>query len=170
MEIFRLEGRKCNNWNRPWQSRKCSPQSGTALRAERCEVRVATGAGKFHVPENVQTGPEAHPAYCVLVTGSSCPWIKMRDVRPTAHRKLIPKLRMNGAIPLLPLYSLMECKGTTLPLRLYTEKMEWRIWSMSGWRRNTDWRGGKSFECKKADKPGDQIKKERGGECSMYGG
>jgi len=32
---------------------------------------------------------------------------------------------------------------------------------MSKWERNTYWRGGKIFESKKADTPGDKIKKER---------
>jgi len=61
--------------NRPRQSNQCSPESWTTLRAGRYEVRIAAGAGEFYLPQNVQTGPEAHLDYYVVVTGSSCPWV-----------------------------------------------------------------------------------------------
>jgi hypothetical protein len=37
-------------------------------------------------------------------------------VKLTTHLLLLPKLRMRGAVPLLPLYALMAWTGTTSPL------------------------------------------------------
>jgi hypothetical protein len=34
------------------------------------------------------------------------------------HYHLVPRLRMSGAVPLLPPYSVMACTGTTFLLRL----------------------------------------------------
>jgi len=38
------------------------------------------------------------------------------DVKLTIHLHLVLKLRMSGALPLFPLYDLMECTGKTLSL------------------------------------------------------
>jgi len=53
---------------------------------------------------SVQTGPGAHPASCILGTGSF-PGLKSgRGVRLTSHTLLVPWLRKSRAIPLLPLW------------------------------------------------------------------
>jgi hypothetical protein len=39
-----------------------------------------------------------------------------QEVKITTHLHLVLRLRMNGAIPLLPLYSFMVWTGKTLPL------------------------------------------------------
>jgi hypothetical protein len=55
----------------------------------------------------VNTDSGAHPDSYSVGTG----------VFPgTAHLHLVPRLRMNGAIPLLPLYAFMAWTGTALPL------------------------------------------------------
>jgi len=41
-----------------------------------------------------------------------------QGMKLTTHFSLIPRLRLSGAIPLLPLYAFMACTGT-LPLPLY---------------------------------------------------
>jgi len=33
-------------------------------------------------------------------------------MKPTTHLQLVPRLRMSGAIPLIPLHTFMVCKGT----------------------------------------------------------
>ena len=41
-----------------------------------------------------------------------------RDVILTAHLHLAPRLRMSGAIPLLPIYAFMDLSGTALHRRI----------------------------------------------------
>jgi hypothetical protein len=42
------------------------------------------------------------------------------DVNLTTHLNLVPRLRMSGAIPLLPIYAFMACTRTTVPCEIRT--------------------------------------------------
>jgi hypothetical protein len=42
-----------------------------------------------------------------------------RGVKLAVHLHLVPRLRISGAIPTVPLYALMACARTTLPFYLY---------------------------------------------------
>jgi hypothetical protein len=44
----------------------------------------------------------------------------------TIHFLLVPRLRLSGAIPLLPLHAFMACRGT-LPLPLYLVAKQHRM-------------------------------------------
>jgi hypothetical protein len=63
---------------------------------------------------NFQTGPKVHPASYSVRTGVPSRGRK-RPRRQVTHLHLMPTFGMNGAIPLLPLYSLMTWTGKTLP-------------------------------------------------------
>ena len=72
------------------------------LRAGRSGDRIPVGAW-FSAP--VQTGPGAHPASCVMGTGSF-PGVKScRGVTLTPHPLIVPWSRKSRAIPLLPLWA-----------------------------------------------------------------
>jgi len=64
----------------------------------------------------VQTGPGAHPATCIMGTGSFARLKSGRGVTLTPHSLLVPMSRKSRAIPLLPLWavqpvhSLSACK------------------------------------------------------------
>lgn len=63
----------------------------TTLRARWCGVQIPVGAGDSSLRQDVQTGSG------VLSRG--------RGVNLTSHLKLVPRLSMSGAIPLLPLHA-----------------------------------------------------------------
>jgi hypothetical protein len=66
--------------------------------------------------QNIQTGSGAHPASCSMGTGFFPGGEAAVGVMLTSHLQLVPRLRMNGAIPLLPLYAFMAWTGEELPL------------------------------------------------------
>ena len=74
------------------------------------------GARYFSFFENVQTGCGAHTASYSVGTGVLPRGYSGRSVKLTAHLHLVPRLRMSGAIPLLPLYAFRVWTGKTLPL------------------------------------------------------
>jgi hypothetical protein len=43
-----------------------------------------------------------------------------KAMTPTAHLSLKPRFRMNGAVSLLPVYTFMACRDTTVPLLYLT--------------------------------------------------
>jgi hypothetical protein len=45
-------------------------------------------------------------------------WFKLTEVSETTRSHLVPRLRVGGAIPLLPLYVFMASTGKPLPLPL----------------------------------------------------
>ena len=49
------------------------------------------------------------PFYCIFICSG-------RSVRLTTDLHLVPRLRLSGAVPLLPLYGSMSCTLTTSPL------------------------------------------------------
>jgi hypothetical protein len=71
---------------------------------------------------------KAHPASysvgtTVLSQGSGSEGIKL-----TIHLHLVPRLRMSGAITLLPLYAIMLWTGITLPFFLSSHNCSYRIY------------------------------------------
>jgi hypothetical protein len=50
-----------------------------------------------------------------------------RGVKLTTHLHLVPRLRMNGDVFLLPLYVLKARRGAVLPLRFNTESSDSRL-------------------------------------------
>jgi hypothetical protein len=85
------------------------------LHAGRSRVRILAGVRDFCLLQNVQTSPGAHPVF--FFNGyrgfhGYSGW----GVKLTTHLHLVPRLRMIGAMPLLPLYAFMVWTETTLPL------------------------------------------------------
>ena len=74
----------------------------TTLRAGWCGIQIPVGAGDSSLRQNVQTGRG------VLSQG--------RGVNLTSHLKLVPRLRISGAILLLLLQALVAWTGKTSPL------------------------------------------------------
>ena len=62
----------------------------------------------------IQTGSGAHLAFCSMGTGFLPRGQSRRGGRLTTHIHLVPRLRMSGAVPLLPLYAFMAWTGKTL--------------------------------------------------------
>jgi hypothetical protein len=63
---------------------------------------------------SVQTSPGYHPTSFSMDTGVLCRGQSGRGMMLTAHLDLELRLRMNGAIPLFPLYAFMVWTGTNL--------------------------------------------------------
>jgi hypothetical protein len=64
------------------------------------------GRGKWVVLQNAQTGSGAHPASYLIRTGI----LPGHEV----HFHRVPRLRMSGALPRLPLYAFMACAGAAV--------------------------------------------------------
>jgi len=62
--------------------------------------------GKISSPKNIQNGSKAHRVSYAMVTT-----FLFRGVKLTTNPHLVLRLRMSGAIPLLPLYALMAWTG-----------------------------------------------------------
>jgi hypothetical protein len=71
-----------------------------------CRVRIAVGARDFSLLQNVQTGSGAHPVSYSLHTGVLSWGYSGWGMKFTTHQCLVLRLRMSGAVPLLP-YALM---------------------------------------------------------------
>jgi len=84
----------------------------TALWARRSGVRISEGAKGFSLLRIVQTGPGVHPASCSVYAWVLCRVQSGRSVKWTTYIHLKPKLRLRGAIPVLPLYAVMVKSGT----------------------------------------------------------
>ena len=74
------------------------------------EIESRQGENIFLL-QNVQTVSEAQPSCNTMATGA----LRCRFKRPglATHLHLMPGLRMNGAIPLLPLYTFKAWTGTS---------------------------------------------------------
>lgn len=81
------------------------------LRAGRSGFRLPLLARNFSHLRKVQTGPGAQLAFYSVGTGGFFRWVKWSGREVIFH--LAPRLRMNGATPLLHLYDLMTCSGKT---------------------------------------------------------
>ena len=76
---------------------------------------MVMGPRDFAVPLNVQTNSEAHLASYSLGT-RVLSWGKSAGTKFITHPRLVPSLRMGGAVPLLPPCACMAWTGTTLPV------------------------------------------------------
>ena len=74
------------------------------------------GRGKtFSLLHDMQTGSEAHPAsYSVGITRVLSQGLSRWGVKLTTHLHLVLRLRISGAIPLLPLHAFSAWTGKTL--------------------------------------------------------
>jgi hypothetical protein len=57
--------------------------------------------------KTIQNTSEAHKVYCSFSTRVLSKWLGGWGMKLTAHFELVPRLRTNGAILLLPLYAFM---------------------------------------------------------------
>ena len=88
----------------------------TELRAGESGDRIPVGA-RFSAL--VQTGPGAHPASCIMGTGSFL-WVKGgRGVTLTPHPLLVPWSRKGRAIPLLPLWAVRPVQSLSACTRAH---------------------------------------------------
>ena len=86
----------------------------TVLRAELFGVWIHAGAKVFCRLRNVQTGPWAHPAPSSVGTGVLFPGVKCQG-RQVDLSPPLPRLKMNGAIPLLLSVRLHVAEGDRDP-------------------------------------------------------
>jgi hypothetical protein len=64
----------------------------------RTEVRFLAGANRFSLLVGMETGTELTQPPIKFLPGFSCPEVKQLDVKLTIHVKLVPGLRMYGAL------------------------------------------------------------------------
>jgi len=73
----------------------------TTLQSGWSGLRILEGAGDFSLLQNIQTGPEAK------LNGYGCPFLGIKqpghEVNHSFHP--VPRLRMSGAITLLPIHA-----------------------------------------------------------------
>jgi hypothetical protein len=90
----------------------------TRLRASRSEVIILLGAKFSSILQNFQTSSGGPPNFLYNGHRRSFPG---RVVMLTIHLHLVPRLRMSGAMPLLPLYAVMVWVGKPLPFAVIFE-------------------------------------------------
>jgi hypothetical protein len=79
----------------------------------RSEIRTPVWTNDFLLSKTILISSGAHQAFYTMITkGLSLDWID-RSVDLTIHAQLAPRIRMSGAIPLLPLYDFMVWTGKT---------------------------------------------------------
>jgi hypothetical protein len=76
------------------------------------------GEINFSLLQNLQTDSGAQPAAYLMSIGFLSRNQTDRDIKLTTHLHLVPRLRISGAMPLLPLYTFMAWTET-LPLLYY---------------------------------------------------
>jgi hypothetical protein len=79
----------------------------TRLLTGQSGVQVRVRARYFSLLQNVQTGSWAHAASYSMGTGGKA----VGACRQTIHFHLVPRLRMCGATPVLPIYDFMAWTG-----------------------------------------------------------
>jgi hypothetical protein len=77
------------------------------------ESETPVGARDFLFSTPVETGTGAHPASCATGTGSLSRGLSGQGVALTTHPRRVPSLRMNRAVPLLPVCTSMACYWET---------------------------------------------------------
>ena len=78
-------------------------------KAGRSGVRIPAGAKDFSLLRIVQTDCGSNTTSCAMDAGVLCGW--------EGNLRLPPRVRMSGAIPLLPVYALMAWRVTLLFLQ-----------------------------------------------------
>jgi hypothetical protein len=96
----------------------------TVLRAELSGVWIHTGAEVFCRLQNVQTGSWAHPASYPVDTRVPFRGVKWQG-RQVDLSPPVPRSKINGAIPLFPLYASVVRKATWTLLYHYFPSMPW---------------------------------------------
>jgi hypothetical protein len=87
-------------------------------------VQIPVLARDFSLLQNDQASFGAHPASCLMGTRVLPLGWRSQGVKLATHLRLVPKLRMSGAIPPLMTYVVMVWRGTALPLYDH-EKKQW---------------------------------------------
>ena len=75
------------------------------LLAGRTGVHISVGASSFPVPKNAHTGPGDHPDSYSVGIGILPRGVNLLAVQLPTHIHLLPKLKMSGAMHLLPPYT-----------------------------------------------------------------
>jgi hypothetical protein len=89
----------------------------TRLQDGRTGFRIPVRTRDFSLFRNVHTVLGAHPtSYSMSNVCFSQGRKGHRATNLTSYPRLLKSLRMNGALPLLPLYAVTERRGRTLPL------------------------------------------------------
>jgi len=83
----------------------------TKQRTGRFGVRILLATRDFSLFQNAQTFSGAHPDSYWVVTEFMSQGKSGRGVKLTSDLHLLPRLRLSGAIPLLPIHSFMACTG-----------------------------------------------------------
>ena len=87
---------------------------------------IPVGAKDFPLLQNVQTSSRAHPTFCWMGNGVLSQGWRGRGVKLTPHLYLVPRLRMRGALLLLPLCVFIAWTMEILPLLLhYNKRIFW---------------------------------------------
>jgi hypothetical protein len=86
----------------------------TRLRVGRSGVRIPTELRDFSLIQNIQADYGPHPASYLMGTGEPSRGWSGQSVKLTS-RHLAPRSIISGALPPLPLYASMSCKGATSP-------------------------------------------------------
>jgi hypothetical protein len=96
----------------------------TRLRAGRSRVWIPAGDRRFCLLQNLQTSSVAFPASYSMETWVFFPGGRAWDwgLGLATHLNLVPRLRMGGSIPPLPLYEFVACIRTVLPFTYHMRR------------------------------------------------
>ena len=90
----------------------------TRLRAGRSGVRIPAQTTDLSHLHMVQTNSGVHSASYSIRNGVVSRGQSSQGVKLTTHFRLVPRLRMRGAIPVLPLYALTLWTAKTWPFEI----------------------------------------------------
>jgi hypothetical protein len=86
-------------------------------------------------PKTFFSSPKDPPSLLFLWYRGSFAGLQTAGRKLTTHHHLVPRLRMSGAIPLLPLYAVMARAGTTLRFHLTASSSICTCWNMQPCQR-----------------------------------
>jgi len=104
-----------NLWYYPGTAARRRSRYMDNLRAGRPEVRIPERS-PTPLSKTVPTGSGTHTASHSMDTGVHSWGQRGCGMRMTTHLYLVPRLRIRGLVPLLPLHTFMMWSGPTLPL------------------------------------------------------